>query len=338
MKTIAYEIVEQLGWRAPDWYIQSVSGGLGPLGVYHGFNELLRMGLIDKVPKLGVVQAEGCAPMVRAFKAGRDTAEPVTPETRIAVLSTGDPGRTYTYLWQLTQKHGGAMESVSDRAAWDSMLSLAQAEGLAVEPATAVAFAGFEKLLSQGVIQPEELVVVNGTGHTFPVEKHVLGEQWHVDVHLSDDMQPAPREGLLSALNQLDEKVTTVLLVDDNPDDALLIQRLLEKRKSYRVFTAGNGVEGLKQARERLPDLIITDLTMPELDGFTLLEELRQDARTHAIPVIVVSARDITADERARLSGAEIEALYEKGALSPRAFVEQVVQVIGDKTSPNGGN
>jgi threonine synthase len=74
MKTIAYEIVEQLGWRTPDWYIQSVSGGLGPLGVYHGFQELHNMGLIDRIPALGIIQAEGCAPMVKAFQAGHDVA------------------------------------------------------------------------------------------------------------------------------------------------------------------------------------------------------------------------------------------------------------------------
>jgi threonine synthase len=59
MKTIAYEIVEQLGWKAPDWYIQAVSGGLGPLGVYQGFKELFEMGLINKIPKLAIIQAEG---------------------------------------------------------------------------------------------------------------------------------------------------------------------------------------------------------------------------------------------------------------------------------------
>lgn len=331
MKTIAYEIVEQLGWSAPDWYIQAVSGGLGPLGVHHGFYELHRMGLIDKVPKLGIIQTEGCAPMVRAFKAGKETAEPVTPETRIAVLSTGDPGRTYTYLHEIIRRYGGAMESVSDRAAWDAMIKLAKSEGMGVEPAAAVAFAGLEKLLRHRVIRPDETVVVNCSGHTFPVEKHVLGEQWHVDVHLSDDQRPAPREGLLSALDQLDEKVTTVLLVDDNSDDALLIRRLLEARKSYRVFHAISGADGLDQARQRLPDLIITDLTMPQMDGFTLLEELRKDRRTQDIPVIVVSARDITADERTRLNNATIEALYQKGSLSPRAFVEQVVQVVSPK-------
>ena len=336
MKTIAYEIVEQLGWRAPDWYIQSVSGGLGPLGVYHGFRELHTMGLIDRIPALGIIQAEGCAPMVRAFKAGKDVAEPIIPETRIAILSTGDPGRTYTHLWHLTQDYGGAMECVSDHQAFDSMIKLAKSEGMAVEPATAVAFAGLEKLIAQGKIKGDELVVVNGTGHTFPVEKHVLGDQWAVDVHLSDTQQAAPREGLIAALEHLDEKTTSVLIIDDNPNDSLLIQRLLEAKKAYRVFLASNGSEGLKQARERLPDLIVTDLTMPEMDGFTVLEELRKDKRTSDIPVIVVSAKDITADERKRLSG-HIEALYQKGSLSPRAFVEQVVQVLGDNKIPRNG-
>jgi threonine synthase len=335
MKTIAYEIVEQLGWRAPDWYIQAVSGGLGPLGVYHGFQELVEMGVIDRIPKIGIIQAEGCAPMVRAFKAGRDTAEPVIPETRIAILSTGDPGKTYTHLWQVTQRHGGAMESVADGEAFATMHTLAKAEGMAVEPAAAVAFAGFEKMVRQGEIGGGELVVVNCTGHTFPVEKHVLGEQWRMDIHLSDDQSPAPREGLLAALDNLDERATTVLVVDDNLDDALLIQRLLEAKKSYRVFQANSGTDGLAAARQRLPDLIITDLMMPGMDGFSLLQELRQDRRTRDIPVIVVSAKDITGDERKRLQG-HIEALYQKGELSPRAFVEQIVQVLGDKTPREG--
>lgn len=335
MKTIAYEIVEQLGWRSPNWYLQAVSGGLGPLGVYHGFHELFQMGLIDKVPALGILQAEGCSPMVRAFKAGQELAEPVIPETRIAILSTGDPGKIYTYLWHLATTHGGAMESVSDREAYDAMVKLAQSEGLAVEPATAVAFAGLQKLVAQGTIKPDELVVVNCTGHTFPVEKHVLGDQWSVDVHLSDDQRSAPHEGVLAALENLNERTTTVLLVDDNSNDALLIRRLLEAKKSYRVFHASNGEEGLRQARERRPDLIVSDLTMPMMDGFSLIESLRGDERTKAIPVIVVSAKDITSDERQRLEG-QIEAHYQKGSLSPRAFVDQVVQVLGDKPSRSG--
>jgi threonine synthase len=330
MKTIAYEIVEQLGWTSPDWYIQAVSGGLGPLGVYQGFKELLAMGLIDRIPKLAIIQAEGCSPMVKAFKDGKDTAIPVIPDTCIIILSTGDPGKSYTYLWKLTQQYGGVMESVTDAEAFSAMRSLAKSEGTAVEPATAVAFAGLEKLLKNGVITPEETVVVNCTGHTFPVEKHVLGDQWAVDVHLSEGQAAAPREGLQAALENLDEKATTVLLIDDNADDALLIRRLLEARKAYRVFHAKDGWEGLSQARQKLPDLIVTDLTMPGIDGFGLVEELKLDPRTKNIPIVVVSAKDITTEERKRLNG-HIEAVYQKGSLPPRKFVEQVVQVIEEE-------
>ncbi|RJP53141.1 MAG: pyridoxal-phosphate dependent enzyme [Anaerolineaceae bacterium] len=335
MKTIAYEIVEQLGWRAPDWYVQAVSGGLGPLGVYQGFKEMLHMGLINKIPKLAIVQAEGCSPMVRAFKAGKDVAEPVIPDTRIIILSTGDPGKSYTYLWNLTQQFGGAMESVTDLEAYSAMQSLAKSEGMAVEPATAVAFAGLEKMLKNGTMSPEETIIVNCTGHTFPVEKHVLGDQFAVDVHLSEDQSPAPREGLQAALENLDEKTTTVLLIDDNPDDALLIRRLLEARKTYRVFHAQDGWEGLALARQKLPDLIVSDLMMPGIDGFGLVEELKLDPRTRDIPVVVVSAKDITSEERKRLNG-HIEALYQKGSLSTRKFVDQVIQVIADKSAEQG--
>jgi threonine synthase len=330
MKTIAYEIVEQLGWRSPDWYIQSVSGGLGPLGVYQGFKELLAMGLIDRIPKLGIIQAEGCSPMVKAFKAGKDVADPLVPDTRIIILSTGDPGKSYTYLWNLTQEFGGTMESVSDAEAFAAMRSLAKSEGMAVEPATAVAFAGLEKMLKQGAIAPDETVVINCTGHTFPVEKHVLGDQWALDVHLSEGQAPAPQEGLQAALENLDEKARTVLLVDDNSDDALLIRRLLEARKAYRVYHAKDGWEGLAMARQKLPDLIVSDLTMPGIDGFGLVEELKLDPRTRDIPVVVVSAKDITKEERKRLNG-HIQALYQKGLLAPRKFVEKVVHTIEDE-------
>jgi threonine synthase len=335
MKTIAYEIVEQLNWNAPDWYIQSVSGGMGPLGVYQGFKELFNMGLIKRIPKLAIIQAEGCSPMVQAFKAGKDVAEPVIPDTRIIILSTGDPGKSYTYLWNITQAHGGVMESVTDAEAFAAMRTVAKSEGMAVEPATAVAFAGFEKLIRSGTISAEEKVVVNCTGHTFPVEKHVLGEQWAVDIHLSKDQSPAPREGLKAALENLDEKATTVLLVDDNPDDALLIRRLLEGRKAYRVYHAKDGWEGLAMARQKLPDLIVSDLTMPGIDGFGLVEELKLDPRTKNIPVVVVSAKDITDEERTRLQG-HIEALYQKGSLPPRRFVDQMVQVIEEKSMEQG--
>ena len=93
----------------------------------------------------------------------------------------------------------------------------------------------------------------------------------------------------------------------------------------------------MAEAQRRLPDLIILDLTMPNLDGFSVLSTLKLDRRTRHIPVIVVSARDVTETERQRLSG-QIEALYQKGSLSPHVFVDRVVQVLGGKSERERGS
>ncbi len=165
MKTIAFEISEQITkisgnpaqgkntrspqWQTPDWYFQSVSGGLGPLGVQKGFNELQQMGLTDRMPGLGIIQAEGCSPMVRAWKNGLDVAEPIdSPRTHITTLATGDPGRTYSLLAQrMRSSGGGVFESVTDEETFRTIHILAKMEGLSVEPAAAVCFAGLIKLV-----------------------------------------------------------------------------------------------------------------------------------------------------------------------------------------------
>src|SRR6185369_17721138 len=101
------------------------------------------------------------------------------------------------------------------------------------------------------------------------------------------------------------------------------------------LFYAKDGWEGLKLARQKMPDLIVTDLMMPGIDGFGLVEELRLDSHTKDIPIVVVSAKDITPEERKRLNG-HIEAVYQKGSLKPRNFVDQVIQVIADKNEVKG--
>jgi threonine synthase len=154
MKTMAFEMVEQLGWRSPDWFIQAVSGGMGPIGVAKGFEEMIALGIVDRMPALGVVQSKGCAPMVRAFKNGQRVATPVEhPQTVIATLSTGNPGRAYELLYDLIGQNGGAMEDATDEEAFNATKMLARTEGLSVEPATAVAFAGLIKLARRGIIK-----------------------------------------------------------------------------------------------------------------------------------------------------------------------------------------
>jgi threonine synthase len=345
MKTVAFEIAAELAaflgngpWQAPDWFIQAVSGGIGPIGVQKGFEELLKMGLIDRVPKIGVIQVSGCSPMVQAFAAGKSTVEPVIPETRITVLSTGDPGFGYSILYQANQTYGGHMLSVSDEEAFAAMRLLAKTEGYSVEPATAVAFAGLDKMVEQGIIKPDEIVVVNCSGHTFPVEKHIMDDESIVDVRLTQPgaSAAAPLDGLGSALERLDEQVTTIVVIDDSPMDSRLIRRLLQAKKPYRVFEANSAVEGLQIIRDRLPDLVVSDLNMPEMDGFALLEELKKDPITAKIPVIVVSAKDLTAEDKHRLAN-QATSIWAKGAFSTQDLVEHVVETLskteGDGTS-----
>ncbi len=341
MKTVAFEIAEQLGrvmgddgtglgWRAPDWYVQSVSGGLGPVGVWKGFRELYRMGFIDKMPKLAIIQAAGCAPMVNSFKAGLGEAENVTePQTRITTVATGSPGAVYPFLRNIVLEHGGAMETVTDEEAFRAMHVMAKMDGLSMEPAAAMACAGVFKLLGQQVIKPHEVVVVNVSGHTFPVEKHLLGDGWAHTVGTAEAValaarSPAPREGLMTALNRLDGRVKRVVIIEDDPDAARLLRRILQARGQYQIFEANNGRAGLDLIHHEHPDLILLDLMMPELDGFTLLEIVKKEETLQNVPVIVVTAKDLTPDERRRLNG-QVESLLQKGSFMEEDLLEDIL-------------
>lgn len=329
MKTMAYEIAEDLDWRAPDWFIQGVSGGMGPIGVAKGFGELMQLGLADKVPALGIVQSEGCAPMIHAYKAGQRIAVPVeNPQTLIATLSTGRPGRAYELLWSLMQQHGGTAESSSDEEAFDAMRLLARVDGLSVEPATAVAFAGLIKMVRNGAIKPDDVVVINCSGHTFPVEKHILGDQWarQVDVSRAGKVVSLPEEGLLSALEQVEATDSRVVVIEDNADAARLISRILQTR-GHHVAIATDGISGVELVKEVEPDVIICDLMMPGMDGFEVINVLKSDPDLNRIPIIVLTAKELTPRERDRLSG-QIDALLQKGSFLDEDLLQSIIKTL----------
>lgn len=344
MKTVAFETAEQLGqmlgdhgtglvWRAPDWYVQSVSGGLGPVGVWKGFQELYQMGFIDKMPKLAIIQAAGCAPIANSFKAGLSEAESVTdPQTRITTVATGSPGAVYPFLRNVVLEHGGAMETVTDEEAFRAMHVMAKMDGLSMEPAAAIACAGVFKLLSQQAIKPHEVVVVNVSGHTFPVEKHLLGDRrmrtvGTVEAAALSARSQAPREGLMAALNRLDARVKRVAIIEDDPDAARLLRRILQARGQYHIFAASDGRAGLDVIRREQPDLILLDLMMPELDGFTLLDIMKKEEDLRDVPVIVVTAKELTPVERRRLDG-QVESLLEKGAFMEEDLLEDILEAL----------
>lgn len=324
MKTMAYEIAEQLGselangerWIAPDWFIQGVSGGMGPIGVGKGFREMYDFGLIDKMPSVGAIQSTGCAPMVDAWNNDKRFATPVeNPQTIIATLATGNPGRAYELLFDYAKLYGGHFISATDEEAFAATRLVARNDGMSVEPATGVTFAGLIKLVHEGVIKPDDVVVVNCSGHTLPVETMILGEQWQRTFDLSQRTRTAvmPEEGLLSALEQVESQVRRIVVVEDNADAARLIRRILMARGSYEVHLTHDGASGIKMIREVRPDMVITDLMMPGVDGFTLIETLKADPSTAAIPIVVVTAKELTAKERARLQG-QVELLLQKGS------------------------
>lgn len=343
MKTIAFEIAEQfivrkgnslhpikglsvLPWKTPDWYVQSVSGGMGPLGVYKGFEELYRMGIIERIPKIAIIQVEGCAPMVHAWRQGLETATPVrSPHTLIATLATGDPGRTYTILRNQILQTGGTFEMVSDQEAFRAMHFLAKMEGLSVEPAAGVAAAGLIKLVRTGQITPQESVVINVSGHTMPIERNILGEGWSKDVILpSEQMEESTEEGLLAALSKVAiDRFPRIAIVDDNPDVRRLIRRILQSQGDYELLEAGNGLEAVELIRTQRPNLVILDLMMPEMDGFAVMEVLKSDPGTAEIPIIVITAKELSTGEKERLRG-HIQTLMQKGDFMSDDLLDEV--------------
>ena len=163
-KTIAYEIAEQLEWKVPDWYIQAVSGGSGPMGVWKGFKELQSIGLIKKIPKIACVQANGCSPMVDSFINNLKKATPVVPSTSIITLSTGDPGMSYIFLRKYITETGGTMVKVTEDTAEKIADYLIEKEDLYMCHAAATAFGGLYKLSKDGIISKDSTVIVNCSG------------------------------------------------------------------------------------------------------------------------------------------------------------------------------
>jgi CheY-like chemotaxis protein len=116
--------------------------------------------------------------------------------------------------------------------------------------------------------------------------------------------KPILGEDLARSLDRLngDGLIHDVLVIDDDPNALELVSKSLSENKEYQVRTALGGVEGLVAIQLKTPQAVILDLFMPDLDGFSILESLRQEPATKEIPVIVFTANDLTAEQRERIS------------------------------------
>ena len=165
-KTLAFEIAEALGWRAPDVIVAPIASGAMFTRIARGFEELTELGLIDERPIRFVGgQAAGCAPVARAWAAGTDVIEPVrTPDTIVRSLAIGNPadGR---YSVELARSTGGSVEAIEDADTAGAIRDVARLEGIYPETAGGVTLAAAAAARRRGVIRPGDEVVALLTGN-----------------------------------------------------------------------------------------------------------------------------------------------------------------------------
>jgi threonine synthase len=164
-KTLGYELAEQLGWQLPDVILYPTGGGTGLIGMWKAFDEMETLGWIgSKRPRMFSIQAEGCAPIVRAFEAGAEHAEEFpNAQTRASGLRVPKAIGDFLMLKILHESHGGAV-TVEDEEMIRITREVGRKEGIFVAPEGAACFAALRMLLSGGQISPNEQIVIFNTG------------------------------------------------------------------------------------------------------------------------------------------------------------------------------
>ena len=166
-KTLAYEVAEQLNWQVPDQLIVPTGSGAMLNAICKGFEELETVSLVNQVSQMHMncAQANGCAPIVNAFKKNSTDVVPVeSPDTVAKSLAIGDPGDGRYVLKRLKQFNGIAEES-NNKEILDAILLLAKTEGIFTEPAGGVSVAVLKKMVEQGQIDKNEITVCYVTGN-----------------------------------------------------------------------------------------------------------------------------------------------------------------------------
>jgi len=162
-KTAALEVCEQLGWNPPHKIFVSVGDGCIIGGLWKGLRDLHALGFIDRLPQLIGVQAEGSAALAAAWQEGGETITPIVPHTIADSISVGVP-RDAAKALRAVRQSKGQFVAVSDEEILDAMRVLARRAGVFGEPSGVTGFAGLCKLLRQGLISPDEHIVVLVTG------------------------------------------------------------------------------------------------------------------------------------------------------------------------------
>jgi threonine synthase len=198
-KTPAVEILEQLEWQVPEHLVVPGGNLANSSALGKGFLEMKHLGLIPRVPKISVIQAEGANPLYRWFKDDSHEMKPVTAETRATAIRIGNPA-SWKKSARVIEQTGGWCEQATEQ---EIALAKAEigAEGVGCEPASAVTLAGLKKLVAQGRVQRGERVVLLLTGHTLKDPQYTIdyhrGELLREDELASASADERARHGML---------------------------------------------------------------------------------------------------------------------------------------------
>lgn len=185
-KTLCFELIEQLGWEAPDHIVAPAAGGSLITKIGKALKEFHVLGLIDKPnTKIHVAQAEGCGPIVNTYKENSDFVKPVKPDTIAKSLAIGNPADGI-YAVDTVRNSGGVGEHANDDEIVEAIKLLAATEGIFTETAGGVTLAATKKLIESGDIGRDERIVVAITGNGFKTiealenkmdEPHIIAPQ-----------------------------------------------------------------------------------------------------------------------------------------------------------------
>lgn len=179
LKSLAYEIAEQLNWVAPDWIVAPLGGGSLILGLYAGWRDLVEAGYVDKLPRLAAVQASNCAPVYEAWSQNLPDVPAVEKQPTAAEgIAIAQPVKGKDIL-QALRASKGTVCTVTDAEIWDMLSELGQ-RGIYVEPTAAAAPAAIKQLADKKLIAPDEVVVVELTGMGLKATDKIIEHYGHL--------------------------------------------------------------------------------------------------------------------------------------------------------------
>ena len=172
-KTIVFEILQQRRWRVPDWIVLP-GGNLGNSSAFgKGLKELHDLGLIDRLPRIAVIQAAGAAPFYQSYQENFAERHTVKAKTIATAIKIGNPA-SYFKARRTLEMTNGIVESVTDQEIMDAK-AMIDAAGIGCEPASAASVAGVKKLIAAGVIRPDADIVGVLTGHVLKDPEAIMG-------------------------------------------------------------------------------------------------------------------------------------------------------------------